>query len=211
MRIIRQSATELVVKDSSVWMSVLCIGGALAVGCFAWMKGEPKSLFVTAFFLLFAAIAARATTCTFDALEQVVRWRGFRLFKTSSGTVRFEDIRDITVEAMSMDKSGMTYRLVLQTAQGPVPLANAYSGSSDGYAKLRREILAFIRPGLDAAIAPSAGVDGIPADLESSIRTLLDQQRVMDATVLLRARERISLTEAKKRIGQVRSQMQREN
>lgn len=199
MRIVRQSPTELVVKNSSLWMSIVCGGGALALILFGIAKAQPNLFLVAAFFLLFATITARETTFTFDGLERVTRWSGYKPFKSESGSIRFDDISDITIEAMSMDKSGMTYRLTLQTANGPVPMANAYSGSRDGYASLRRQILAFVKPGLQHE-PPETHVDGIPADLASSIRSLLQQGRTIDAIALLRAREKIGLTEAKKRV-----------
>lgn len=201
MHIVRQSPTELVLKDSSLWMSIVCGAGAAAIVLFGLAKSEPKSLFAAAFLVLFAAITARGTTLTFDGLQRVGRWNSYWLYKTKSGTVRFDDISDITVEAMSTDRNAMTYRLVLQTATGPVPMSNAYSASRDSYAGLRRQILAFLKPGLDpAAHDPQVTVNGIPLDLASSLESLVAQGRRIDAIALLRSRERIGLAEAKTRI-----------
>ena len=88
-------------------------------------------------------------------------------------------------------------------------MAYAYTSSnSNGYAELRSQILGFIRPGL-AGAPPDTDVnaDGIPADLDSSIRSLLNQRRKIDAIELLRSRGRIGLTEAVKRIDAVDKNM----
>ena len=199
MRIVRQSPTELVVKNSTLWMSIVCGAGALTLIFFGIAKAKPGMFLVAVFFLLFATITARGSTFTLDGLERVARWRDYKLLKTSSGTVRFDDVSDITVEATSMDKSGTMYRLVLQTTNGPVPMANSLTGSSDGYASLRRQVLAFIKPGLQPEPLESH-TDGIPAELASSLQSLLIQRRKIDAIALLRSHERIGLTEAKKRI-----------
>lgn len=212
MRIVRQSPTELVAKDSTLWLSVVSGAAALALIFFGIESAKPSMFLVAGFFLLFATITARGTTFTFDGLERVGRWQSYWVFRARSGTVRLDDIRDVTVEAMSTDRNAVTYRLVLQTANGPVPMSNAYSASRDGYAKLRREVLAFLKPGLDpSAHEPQKTVDGIPADLASSLHSLVAQGRIIDAVTLLRARQRMSLTEARKRIDAIDAKMKIEN
>jgi len=198
MHVVRQSPTELVVKDSSVWMTILfaTIAVALVAGIGV---SQPVRLLAPALFLLFGTITARATTFTFDGMQRTVRWSGFKPFKSQSGAILFDEIDDVTVEASSMGNSGTTYRLSLLTKQGAIPMAFAYSGSRDGYAALRRQILAFVKPGLSPS-APESTFAGIPDDLASSIRSLLIQGRTIDAITLLRTRERIGLVEAKKRI-----------
>jgi len=198
MHVVRQSPTELVVKDSSLWMSVLFT--AIAVAFVAGVGiSQPAKLLVPAIFLLFGTITARSTTFAFDGMQRTVRWSGFKPFKSQSGAILFDEIDDVTVEASSMGNNGATYRLSLATKQGPVPMAFAYSGSRDGYAGLRRQILAFVKPGLSPS-APESHFAGIPDDLASSIRSLLIQRRAIDAIALLRTRERIGLVEAKRRV-----------
>ena len=207
MRIASQSPTELVVKDSSVWISVLCASVALALILFGIVKAQPNTFAGAAFFLLCGIIGARTTAFTFDGVRRVVQWNGYKPFKRASGTIPFDDISDIVVEATS-GGDAITYRLSLTTSQGAVPMAYVYTSSKDGYAELRSQILGFIRPGL-AGAPPDTGVnaDGIPADLDSSIRSLLNQRRKIDAIELLRSRGRIGLTEAVKRIDAVDKNM----
>jgi|SRR5579872_7378484 len=207
MRITHETPTEIVVKDSSLWMTYLFCGIA-AVLVFAVKENSIGKFASAALFLLFGVITARATTFTFDAMQRMVRWRGFKPFKSEAATILFDEIDDITVEASSAGNNGATYRLALLTRQGTVPMAYAYTGSSDGYASLRRRLLAIIKPGLEpSAVQPHEVVDGIPAELASSLRSLLAQRRKIDAIALLRSHERIGLTEAKKRIDEMDAKM----
>ncbi len=209
MHAVRQSPTELVVKDSSVWMTILFSGIAVALVAGLGFS-QPLRLLVPAFFLLCGIVTARATTFTFDGMRRTVQWSGFKPFKAESGTILFDEIDDIVVEASSNGNGAIAYRLSLKTRQGTVPMAYAYSGSRDGYAALRQQIFAFIKPGLEAP-SHAAHTDGIPSDLESSIRSMLIQRRKIDAIALLRTRERIGLTEAKKRIDALDAKIKAEN
>lgn len=207
MRIASQSPTELVVRDSTVWVSVLCASATLALILFGAVKAQPNAFLGAALFLLFGTIAARSTIFTFDNMRRVVRWSGYKPFKSASGEIPFDDISDIIMEASSGGDS-TTYRLSLITLQGAVPMAYVYTSSRDGYAALRSQIFSFIKPGLAAAASSTAiSSDGIPADLDSSIRALLNQRRKMDAIALLRTRQGIGLTEAVKRINVVDKDM----
>jgi hypothetical protein len=198
MRIASQTPTELVVKDSTLWMTILFAGIAIALALSVGVA-QPVKLLAPAVFLVFGTITARGTTFTFDAMQRTVTWTGFKPFKAESGTILFDEIEDVTVEASSMGSDGITYRLALKTKQATVPMAYSYSNSRDGYAALREQLLTFIKPGLQPPpAAPST--EGIPADLEVSLRSLLIQRRKIDAIALLRTREQISLTEAKKRV-----------
>jgi len=198
MRIVRQSPTELVVKDSSVWMTILCAGISIVLAV-AMGIANPLRLLVPGLFLVFGTISARKATFNFDGMRRTVQWSGFKPFKTESGTIPFDEVDDVIVEVSSSGNGATAYRLVLKTKQDRVPMAYAYSGSPDGYTALRRRILAFVKPGLPTTGA-AAHADGIPADLDSSVRSLVHQGRKIDAIALLRTCERVSLSEAKKRI-----------
>lgn len=204
MRIASQSPTELVVRDNSVWISILCASVALALICFGIAKAQPNTFAGAAFFLLCGIIGARTTAFTFDGVRRVVQWNGYKPFKRASGSIPFDDISDIVVEAMSGSSDATTYRLSLITSQGAVPMAYTYTNSRDGYAELRNQILNFIRPGL-AGVAPDTAINsgGLPADLDSSIRLLLNQHRKIDAIALLRTHEGIGLAEAVKRVNAI--------
>ena len=203
MHISRQTPTELVVEDSSLWISYLCAGAGFLLLALSVAQNKPKGFLGAAFFLLCAAIFERKTTFTFDAMQRIVRWNGLKLFKRDSGEIRFDDITDIGTEASSGDRVA-TYRLTVLTAQGSIPMAYTYAGRTDGYAPLRQQILDFVKPGAYVP-SPPPGIlsNGIPADLEPSIRSLLAQGRKIDAVTLLRSREQIGLADAVSRIGAI--------
>lgn len=212
MRIASQSPTELVVKDSTLWISALCGAAALATAYFALAKHQPRGLLGGAFFLLFTIAFARHTVFTFDGMQRMVRWSGYKPFHSASGSISFDEIADITVETSFGGNNVPTYRLSLKTANGLVPMAFVYSGSNDGYASLRRTILALIKPGLQETPADAPHASGaIPGDLDSAIRSLLLQGRKIDAIALLRTRERIGLIEAVKRIDEAGAKIKAES
>jgi len=198
MRITSQSPTELVVKDSSLGISAICAGTAVALMFFRLAKAQPNMFLVAALYLLFAFLADCRTTFTFDAIQQVVRWRGRKFFRNQSGTIPFSDITDITVEALSSHSGGVTHRLAILTVNGSTPMSFTYSGIGN-FEQTRAAILAFLHPGMECQTRQHFDA----AALESSIRSLLLQGRKIDAVTLLRTREQIGLTEAVKRINAV--------
>jgi hypothetical protein len=212
MHIASQSPTELVVKASTVWISAICGASALASTSFSVVENKPNGLFGAAFFLFVAIAFARRTVFTFDAMQRIVRWNGYKPFKSISGSIPFDEVSDITVDASVGGHNVPTYRLSLQTARGATPMAFVYSGSNDGYASLRRTILTFMKPGQQEPRSdPHAASGAIPVDLDSSIRSLLQQGRKIDAIALLRTRERIGLTEAVQRIDAVNARIKAES
>lgn len=196
MHIAAQSPQELVVLDSSRWISGLCAGAGAVVILLAIQKHEPKGFLGAAFFLLFAVLADRRTLFTFDALQRVVRWSGHRFLKAESGIIPFADITGIAVEATSAGNGSTTYRLALLTAQGPTPMAYAYSAIGN-LRQIRETILALIQP--DASLRRTQESAAALAD-DASLRSLLRQGRKIDAVSLLRSSENLSLTQAMQRI-----------
>lgn len=201
MRITIQTPQELVVQDSSVWLSWVLAACALVVIFFSIAERKMNGLLTAAFFLLCAMIADRRTTFTLDATQRTVRWKGKKFFKVPSGTIPFDDIADIGTEASSDSDVGASYRFTILTRDGSIPMAFSYTGRTDAYAPLRQQILDFIKPGSYMPSPPSGILSsGIPADLEPSIRSLLAQDRKIDAAALLRSTQHIGLTDAMNRI-----------
>ena len=87
-------------------------------------------------------------------------------------------------------------------------MAYNYRGVRDGYSALRGRILEFVRPGSQSAAALMGAAAG--ESLESSLRTLLRQNRKMDAVELLRSTLNMNLTEAMKRIEAIECGMRQE-
>jgi hypothetical protein len=120
MHILRQTPQELVVVAGSRWVSAICAAGALFTLYLAITRHQPKNLFGTAFFLLFALIMDLRKTFAFDAMQRVVHWKGRTVLKAESGEIAFDDITD---------------------------MAYTYNGQPDGYSTLRGQILDFVKPG----------------------------------------------------------------
>jgi hypothetical protein len=201
MRITRQTPTELVVEDSLLWVAVLCALVAAPLLYIGIAPGMHGTLAGGGLFLFFGLFGVRKTTFVFDGIERLVRWKDRKLFKVESGKIPFSEITGIGVEAMSSNDSGAAYRLSILTGHGSVPMAYAYGGGKDRHAGMRAEILAFLNPG--ARGASSASIEtasGAGLADEASIRSLLRQGRKIDAVVLLRSAERLSLSEAMRRI-----------
>jgi hypothetical protein len=73
---------------------------------------------------------------------------------------------------------------------------------------MREAILAFLNPGAQGASSASTETaSGAGLADEASIRSLLRQGRKIDAVTLLRSTERLSLTEAMRRINAIDAAM----
>lgn len=208
MHITRQTPTELVARDSAMWLAIPFALGALFLLVLTIMRHNPEGLLGVGLLLLFAIPPARYSTFTFDAMQRMVRWSGRKLFKAESGTIPFDDITDIGTEATSSGRGGATYRLTILTPQGSVPMAYTYSNGKNRHAQMRETILAFLHPERQsAAFSSTVATPGATLADESSIRSLLSQGRRIDAITLVRIKERVSLTEAVTRVNKIDDKM----
>ncbi len=198
MYIASQSPTELVVEDSTVWLSWIFGVCAAVIMFFSVTQHQLRGLVGAALFVLFALIVELRTVFTFDATQRVVRWKNLKRFKTETGSISFDEINDIGTESLSGNSGSLTYRLTIITSTGTLPMAYSYTGHNDAYAQLRHQILAFIKPGSEQETGVTA--QGIPTDLEPSLRSLLDQGRKIDAIKLLQSSQKLGLSEAVKRV-----------
>ena len=202
MHIARQTPQELVVVDGTRWVSGICAAGAIFAAYRTISQHYPKGLILAAGFALFAMIFDLRKTFTFDGMQRVVRWRGRTILKAESGEVSFDQITNIDTETTTTSSRGggtiTLYRLAINASGTTIPMAYNYRGVADGYAALRRQILEFVRPGSQSAAAQIGAAAA--ESLESSLRALIRENRKMDAVVLLRSTENMSLTEAMRRI-----------
>jgi hypothetical protein len=148
MHIARQTPQELVVVAGTRWVAAICAACALFILYFVITRHELKGLFLAAFLLLFVLIADSRKTFKFDAMQRLVRWNGRTAFKGESGEILFDDITDIGRQSRRAgDRGILIYRLTIVTSQATIPMAYAYTGNSDAYSALRKQILDFIRSG----------------------------------------------------------------
>jgi hypothetical protein len=201
MHIARQTQQELVVVDGTRWLALIFLAVTLLLVVSSVTRHEGKLLFVAGFFLLFAAAFARRTTVVLDGMQRVARWSRRTLLGKESGSIPFDDITDIVLDASPGANGALAYRLQMVTADGKTPMASVFNSGLDHYENLRGQILDFIKPGAYAhELQVGTLSNGVPADLESSLRSLLKQGRRIDAIELLRSREQIGLTDAVARV-----------
>jgi hypothetical protein len=212
MHIARQTPQELVVVDGSRWVSAICAAGALFATYRTISQHYPKGLILAAVFALFAMIFDLRKTFTFDSMQRIVRWKGRTILKAESGEIPFDKITNIDTETTTTSSRGggtiTLYRLAINASGTTIPMAYNYRGVRDGYSALRGQILEFVRPGSQSAAALMGAAAG--ESLESSLRTLLRQNRKMEAVELVRSTLNMNLTEAVKRIDAIECGMKQE-
>lgn len=221
MKIIRQTPAELVVQDSSLWISLICALAATFLLYFVVAQHQTRVWYAIAFFLLCALVWLRRSTFTFSAATQRIDWNRLRFFTTKTGTIAFSDVRSINIESSSSDKGTLTYRLAIATiSQGIVPMSGVYTSGQRHIESLRDTVQQFVKPA-DSGATPAAfstASASIPlnadaartAALNDSIRGLLQQGRKVDAILLVRQSEHLDLTEATFRVNHIESQLRSE-
>lgn len=198
MHITRQTNQELVVVDGSIWLSVFLLCAAAFIAFQAVALRTPSWWLSAGLFSLFAFIAWRRETVTFDSASQQVQWVRRRAFSLASGTVSFSEMRGITIESMTGNHGALSYRLAILTTDKPVPMADGYGGGQAHYEALRKQILEFLN--MDKTASPG------PGD-EASIRALLQQGRKIDAIEFVRTSYQLDLTEAADRVNEIDAKM----
>ena len=200
MHISRRTNQELVVVDGSIWISVFLLCVAAFMGFQAVAREIPRWWFLAGLLSLFALIAWRRETVTFDTARQQVQWMRRRAFRLAGGTVPFGEMRGIILDSMIDDHGMLMYRLVIQTTEKPVPMSDAYGGGQAYYESLRKQILEFLHMDHSADPAPDDGG-------EASIRFLLAQGRKVDAIALMRTSYQLDLAEAVDRVNEIDEKM----
>ena len=206
MHVTRKTNTELVLVDSSIWVSVLLLCADVPMVYTSIAHGKPSGLWVVGFFVLCAILFWRKEVVVFDAGRQQATWRRRRAFKAASGMVPFSEITGIGIETSAAGEHGtLTYRLTILTSGEPVPMSDVYAGNSTHYEALRSEIVEFLHLRVADMNAWDSGIGHL-----SSIRSLLMQGRKVDAIELLRSSEKIGLAEAVDRVNKLSEEMKPE-
>jgi hypothetical protein len=201
MHVTRKTNQELVVVDSSIWVSVFLLCAAFPVVYQSIAHGKLSGLWIAGFFALCSFLFWRKEVVVFDAGRQQAIWWRRRAFKAASGMVPFSEITGIGMEASAAGEHGtLTYRLTILTADKPVPMADGYSSNRAHYEALKAEILEFLH--MDSAEAGT-----LIAGDENSIQSLLKQGRKIDAIQLMRVSQKIGLTEAVDRVKEIEEKM----
>jgi hypothetical protein len=199
MRVTRRSQTELLVEDSSLWIAAVCGIAAVVLIFEGVTRGNRGALASAGFFLLCSLFWIRKSTFVFDSARRTVDWKKLAVLKRTSGSLAFDDITGVSLETSVGSNSGTSYRLALLTRDFSLPLSDAYSSGQQRYDNMRQEIAAFL-----------GGTATAGSSLDKSVRSLLQQERKVDAISLLRTTEGSGLTDAVARVDGIEDRMKAE-
>jgi len=194
MKITRQTPTELVVEENLMWLALLLAAIGLALLLVAASVGKGGAYFSAGFLLLCAVLCARKSRFVFDAAQRMVQWQNTVLLRTQTGSLPFDEIRGVAIDSTSSNRGGTTYRLTLLTSDKPVPVTPSYGPRRTKYETAREAILKLVQPGSDPSSGPTA----------LSVVDLVRSGRTVDAIVLLRNTQGLSLSEARGRVDEIK-------
>lgn len=201
MKVVRQTDTELVLRESTLWISVLLALTALPLFYASTLPRQRGDLILAIFFAVGALVWLRKATVAFDATQRTVHWSRMRFFRSASGTVPFSEIAGIGTETSSGSGGSTLYRLTLLTGQKPIPFTDTFGGGRDRWVGLRETTQRFLQTHRGAPLAAPG------ADLDDSLRALLRRGRKVEAVRLLETAEHLDLTTATQRVNQLAVRM----
>jgi hypothetical protein len=173
--------------------------GLIAWPCAAFMAGiaivaalnkrHPREIVgpIAAALMFFfgGAVFTKRSEFNFDFVQKNLTWRRRGLFTNTGGIVPLEQITRAAVES-HQDDSVTTYRVVLKTAHGSVPLTDSYASNRDTADRIRTAINDALKLTLDTN-----------EQIETDILDLALAGRKIDAIALARQRYGYDLTQAK--------------
>jgi len=217
MKIVRQTESEVVVEESSHWTTILCALVSLFFLYLAAIEGLHNGYISAAIFLVFALSWLSRSAFTFDAVAKTIRWKRLSSFRISTGTIPFSSVQAIKLDPVSSDRSSVTiWRLNLVTTGGPVTMCNVDRAGHNGIASLRETLVHLVEPiGVPETPAPDVPPTDNPdaeraAELDDSVRRLLQQGRKIDAILLVQRTDHLDLTEATFRVNRIAHNMKSE-
>lgn len=206
MKIVRQSDSELVLQNGSLWISALLALGALPLFYVASLTGQAPNSIAAVLCLAGALVWLHKTTVVFDGVQLQVRWKRIRFFRTASGVIPFAQITGISTET-SPGRGGTThYRLTLLTPGRSIPLDHSFASGRDQCAATRHILQNFLQErgfSVPAFAAPLRQQH--LTDSSGSVRSLLLQGRTSDAIHLLETTQHIDLPTATRRVREISS------
>jgi hypothetical protein len=190
----------LLTYDSSLWTKWLIGATLLMLGTavydyFMGARGDERiiGLLGGATTLgLIALVFLEQARFRVDPVSRLVEWDRRWGFRRRSGVTPFSDIKHVSVEVPIGDSGIPSRRVVLHLSNGELlPVTVGY------------------KPDIGDAISKAADTLRLKLGLrqptvEDSVRVLVAQGRAIDAVKLLVEREGVSLTEAKRRVDEVR-------
>jgi hypothetical protein len=193
VRIAENTPSRLILRDRTLWISVVCFTAAAAlVGRVAFDLDGAVQLVPAAVSVLFGLAFLRATDVTFDKTESRCLVRRLDVLRLTHWRLAFDDIVDVRLEIdRSHDPDGLGYRLSLSTASAVIPLSATYEPGFERYSAMREAVLDAV---FKAVQRPTT---------EDPINDLVKAGRVIDAVAIIRMREGLNLTEARARVAEI--------
>src|SRR5258708_3633974 len=121
MRIVENTPSRLVLRDRTLWISLVLLGAA-AVLLVRYFVAHDQTLIPALVSAAFTLPFLRSTDVTFDKSERICTLRRFDMLRLTSRRLEFRDLEDIRVETCPMDDTqAVSCRLSLVTASATLP------------------------------------------------------------------------------------------
>ena len=150
MRIIKDNPARLAIVHRPRILPAFFLGCALVLGVsllvwFGELRLHKQIGIMSGIFLcaLASALTATQSECRFDARSGQVSWIYRGVFARSSGELPLQAIEGVGVET-DRDAEGQSYRVVLETRHGRVPLTWHYS-TIEPHTDIARAICRWLR------------------------------------------------------------------
>jgi membrane protein YdbS with pleckstrin-like domain len=156
MRIDLDAKRRLVVEDLPVASMTIAgiVAGALAFVLTGALSAVPiewdvfaGALITLLCLIVLVLIVSKRSTFVFDFETNRLVWRRAGLLKRREGTIPVEQIRSVAVQSAQGSSGDRTYRVVLRTAAGTIPLTESFNTNGT----LCEKIAAAIREHLPSA------------------------------------------------------------
>ena len=201
MNTLRQpDGSLLLTYDSSLW-SKLAIAATVVLlatagyDYFIGPRGDDRLIALlasAATMAIFAVVLLEQSRFRVDPATQLIDWDQRWAFKRKSGVLRFVDVQHVGVEVPIGDRGVPSRRIVLHLSNGTLlPVTVGYRPDNGD------EIL-------KAADMLREAIGQPPPIMADSLRALIRQGHTMNAIKLLVEREGVSLTEAKRRVDELK-------
>jgi len=197
MRIVENTPARLVLRDRTLWISIICFAaGAAPMAFFSGVVAIWRLLGGAALFFIFGLLTLRASDVIFDKVARTCDISRFDVLRRKRVHLGFSDIVDVRVERerMETDRRAALCRLSLVTDAAVLPLTAGYSPGPERFDAMRNAIL--------GALLPHAAS---PADVDP-VDALVQQGRTIDAVAVLREREGLDMSAAVARVKEMQKE-----
>jgi hypothetical protein len=197
MRIVENTPARLVLRDRTLWISIVCFAaGAVPMAFFSGGVAPWRLLGGSAFFFISGLLTLRTSDVIFDKVARTCDINRFDVLRRKRTRLAFADIVDVRVERepTEMNRRAALCRLSLVTDASVLPLTAGYSGGPERFDAIRKTILS----ALSRDAASPTDVDAVDA--------LVQQGRTIDAVAVLREREGLDMSAAVARVKQMQKE-----